>query len=143
MMIKRLLRIFTYVAILSWTPNVLTDVRVCTIEEAQEVEMSAAMANSWMQLHQQFERYAHCDDGAIAEGFSESVSLLLAERWEDIGQLEGILKTDPTFHTFVIRHIDGTTPAERLGRIAMNAAKQCPISLKELCRDIENAAQQA
>lgn len=125
---------------IGWVPNAVADMRVCTQQEAQEAESLVATAKSWRQLHQQFERYAHCDDGAIAEGFSESVSLLLAEQWRDIGELGDILKSDQNFRKFVIQHIDETVPADRLKRIAKNAEKRCSHSLKKLCGEIIEAA---
>lgn len=126
----------TCIAAVCWMPNTSADAPICTQAEAQEAESVAAIARSWRQSHQQFKRYAHCDDGAIAEGFSESVSILLAEHWEDIGQLGAILKSDPTFRKFVIRHIDETIPVDRLERIVKNADKSCPRNLKKLCSDI-------
>jgi hypothetical protein len=67
---------------------------------------------------------------------------LLAEHWEDIEQLEAILKSDPTFRKFVIQHIDETIPVDRLEIITKNTDKQCSQSLKKLCRDIEAAVSQ-
>jgi hypothetical protein len=127
-----------------WLPTgALADARVCTKEEAQVAEAVAATVRSWGQLHQQFERYSHCDDGAIAEGFSESVTLMLAEQWRSIYQLEMVLRSDPAFRVFITRHIDETVPAERLNRIVVNANKRCPRSLKGLCRDIESVAKRS
>ena len=127
-----------------WLPSgAWADARICTKEEAQAAETVAATARSWRQLHQQFERYSRCDDGAIAEGFSESVTLLLAEHWREIRKLATVLRHDPAFREFVIRHIDETVPAERLNHIARNANKRCLGSLKNLCRDIEAAAKKA
>lgn len=142
MIVRYLLIMWACVAAICWVPNALAETRICTKEEAQEAESVVAIAKSWKQSHQQFDRYAHCDDGATAEGFSESVSLLLAEHWGEIGQLGAILKSDLAFRKFVIRHIDETIPAERLKRIAKNAGKRCPQNLKKLCRDIEVAASQ-
>ncbi len=113
---------------------------ICTNDEAQEAESVVSVVKSWKQSHLHFMRYAHCDDGAIAEGFSESISVLLADHWKDILQLEEILKSDPDFRKFVIRHIDETIPDDRLSRIAKNADKSCPLNLKNLCRDILVAA---
>lgn len=142
MTMRRLLIMCACVAAICWIPNALAETRICTKEEAQEAEGVASIAKSWGQSHQQFKHYAHCDDGAIAEGFSESVSILLAEHWGDIGQLGAILKSDPAFRKFVIQHIDETVPVDRLERIAKNADKRCPRNLKKLCRDIEAAASQ-
>jgi hypothetical protein len=143
MTMQRSLTVCMFVVAMCWMPSALADSRGCTQQEAQEAEIAvAAIAKSWRQLHQQFERYAHCDDGAIAEGFSESVSLLLAEHWEDIGQLGAISRIDAAFRNFVIRHTDESVPADRLKRIATNSTRRCPRSLSILCRDIEGAASQ-
>lgn len=142
MIMRSSLTMWACVAAICWIPNALAETRICTREEAQEAEGMVAVAKSWRQSHQQFVRFAHCDDGAIAEGFSESVSLLLAEHWVNIGQLGAILKSDPAFRKFVLQHIDETIPAERLRRIAKNAGKRCPRNLKKLCREIEVAASQ-
>lgn len=141
MMMRRFLMMWACVAAICWTPNTLAETRICTKEESIEAE-GLATAQSWGELHQQFKRYAHCDDGAIGEGFSESVSILLAEHWGDIGQLGVILKSDPAFRKFVVRHTNDTVPFDRLEHIAKNADKRCPRNLKKLCRDIEAAASQ-
>jgi hypothetical protein len=116
------------------------DTRVCTAEEAQKAEAVSAVGRSWKQLHREFEQYAHCDDGAIAEGFSESITLLLADHWETMRQIEPMIASDPAFRKFIIRHIDETVPADRLQRIARNASKQCPRNLMSICQDIQAAA---
>lgn len=121
-----------------WTPIALADQRICTKDESQSAEAIAATAVSWRQLHQKFEQYSHCDDGAIAEGFSESVSLLLADRWADIRQLDVIARSQSAFQEFVVRHIDETVPKDRLERIGINAREQCPQGIEDLCRQIKS-----
>lgn len=128
---------------LQFMPVVFADSRVCSKEEAQEAESVAATATSWRQLYQQYKLYAHCDDGAIAEGFSEAVTRLLSGRWRDIRELKAILEDDRRFREFVFRHIDETVPADRLDSIARNAAKRCPRNMKSLCSDIASAAASA
>jgi hypothetical protein len=51
-----------------------------------------------------------CDDGSIAEGFSESVTRLLADDWEALPALQSLTTMDASFQTFVLRHIDETAP---------------------------------
>jgi len=128
---------------IGWMPYTSANNQLCTKEEAQVAESVAATAKTWKKLHQQFERYGHCDDGAIGEGFSEVVSLLLTERWSSIRSLEAIGASDPAFRKFVIRHINGTVPTERLARITKNAATRCPSRLKILCSDIKAEAMAA
>ncbi|MGZ5008387.1 MAG: hypothetical protein ACXWE9_05865 [Methylobacter sp.] len=114
---------------------------ICSQKEAQEAESVVAIVKSWETTHRQFQHYLHCDDGAIAEGFSEVISILLAKHWDGISQLGEIIKFDPSFDKFVIRHIDETVPVERLIQIANNASKQCPRNLKKFCRDIQVACE--
>ena len=104
MIMRRFLLMWACVAAICWIPNAVAETRICTEDEAQKAEGVVAIVKSWERSHQHFKRYMHCDDGAIAEGFSESVSLLLAEHWGEIGQLGAILKSDPAFRKFVIKH---------------------------------------
>lgn len=124
-----------------WSSIALAEKRPCTKEEAQSAEAVAATVNSWAQLKEQFDHYSHCDDGAIAEGFSESVSLLLADQWRDIPQLAE-MRPQPAFREFVLRHIDETAPEERLERIGENARERCPQGLEDLCQEIESRVNQ-
>ena len=120
-------------------PVALADKWTCTEEEAQSAEVIVATIDSWMRLYQQFKRYAHCDDGAIAEGFSESISLLLAEQWEDIQEASTVLIPNSAFQEFIIKHIDETVPDKRLERVRKNIRERCPLSLEDFCHKIESA----
>ena len=133
---------WVWIVAIIWLPVALADTQVCTKEEAQSAEAIAALVKSWGELHQYFKRYAHCDDGAIAEGFSESITLLLAEHWGTLRQLKPMVTSDVAFRKFIIWHIDETVPAERLKQIAKNAGNRCPRNLKDLCHDIQVAASQ-
>lgn len=126
-----------WIALLYHSPVALADTWICTEEEARSAEAVVATANSWDQVYQQFRRYAHCDDGAIAEGFSESISLLLAEQWSDIQQLGAILISHSAFQEFVIKHIDETVPSRRLECIVRNVRERCPQGLEDICHEIE------
>ena len=112
--------------------------RACSPKDARTAEEIAGTAHSWGQLHQFYKRFHHCDDGAIAEGFSESASMLLDKKWRDIPDFDRLSKTDPRFKRFVIRHID-ETDSDRLSRIEYNANDQCPRTAENLCREIADA----
>ena len=55
----------------------------CTKQEAIESELTSAYIKTWQELESHFIKYAHCDDGAIAEGYSESVSTLMGTKWSE------------------------------------------------------------
>lgn len=110
----------------------------CSSRDARAAEEVADAANSWGQLHRFYERFRHCDDGSIAEGFSESASMLLDKKWQDVRDFERLSRKDPRFKRFVIRHLDETVPV-RLDRIEHNASNSCPKKLKNLCREMVDA----
>jgi len=116
---------------------------VCSMQLAAEAETVAARASSWNQLQEHFSRFAACDDGAIAEGFSDSATRLLADDWARIGDYDRLVANMPMFEAFVMKHIDESVPKERLRRIIRLATTACPNGLESRCRAIAERAQEA
>lgn len=112
----------------------------CAREEAIAAEDIAARLPDWKQIYGAFERFAHCDDGAIAEGFTESVVHLLATRWETLPQVSSLESRNAAFRNFVLRHINDTADTSELKHIGRLARTQCPKGHGALCSDISRAA---
>lgn len=81
--------------------------------------------------------------GAIGEGFSESISVLLTEQWKSIDQFVRLSKKDSAFRWFVIRHLDETVPADRLQKIKFNAESNCIKSAQNVCLEIRQVIEKA
>ncbi|WP_152625086.1 hypothetical protein [Xanthomonas albilineans] len=111
----------------------------CNAEMAKIAETEAASIKNWSALVDSFSKYKACDDGAIAEGYSESVTNLLVEKWHEFNELISRRKLSAEFIGFVMRHIDDTVPLNRLLEIRKNASKNCPISSRNYCRKIIDA----
>jgi hypothetical protein len=138
-----MIRTFAAAAIFALLPSAaVANTSQCTDEEARTAEAKAASVNTWREMYEQFQRYAQCDDGAIAEGYSESVTRLLAQHWDQVQQLAPIVRDDPTFRMFIVRHIDETISPERLAQIVKNANRQCPENMEDFCSEIQKAAVQ-
>jgi hypothetical protein len=105
----------------------------CTQTMAMKALDEADRLGSWAQVYASYRRYKHCDDGAIAEGYSSSVASLLADKWTSLGELEKIVKSDPRFGVFVLFHVDVTMSIDQAGVIRSHAATQCPKASKALC----------
>jgi hypothetical protein len=59
-----------FTAISSFPPH-----RICTPAEAQAAQRRTqlpAKAGSWANVYDSFKRFGHCDDGSIAEGYSDA-----------------------------------------------------------------------
>jgi hypothetical protein len=92
-----------------------------------------APAKTWGDLYQTYRRYVQCDDGSVAETFSNSVAQLLAGHWDTIGELSTLAKAHPSFERFVLRHTDVTMSKDQAETIKGNARDKCPDESKGLC----------
>jgi hypothetical protein len=115
----------------------------CTTPEEKQALDEADSLKDWDALHRSFIRFGHCDDGAIAEGYSDTVGRLFARDWEHIGTLGKLVVSDKKFESFVLRHIDETLLTDTLKAIANHAEKSCPADGKTLCRKILQSTQAA
>jgi hypothetical protein len=113
----------------------------CGDIEAQRAESEAVMLRSWDDLYGSYKRYKHCDDGAIAEGYSEAVARIIVDHWNTLSRLADITRKDTDFRRFVLKHIDETLSFEDIKNIRANADKKCPSGLRDLCRDIRKQAE--
>lgn len=116
---------------------------ICSRAQAKMAEIKVVAAGSWNDVYHLYRDYVNCDDGAIAEGFSEVVTLQLAENWREVDQLSHLIRKTPEFQSFVVSHIGASVPVDRLLRIQFNASELCPSDLPSLCGAIRAAASDA
>lgn len=121
-------------------PGYAAEKKECTDEEAFKAESEANRLYDWDSIYESYKKYAHCDDGAIWEGYSDTVGRLLADDWMHFKRLHEFCSSDSAFKQFVLKHIDITVPVDVLQRIINNTRLHCPSEYKELCKAIETAA---
>jgi hypothetical protein len=92
---------------------------------------------SWAEVHASYQRYKHCDNGAIAEGYSSSVASLLASHWSSLGELDTFVKRDARFESFVLSHVDVTMSLDQAEAIRSHVATQCPKASKAFCAKLQ------
>jgi hypothetical protein len=114
--------------------------RPCNESEAQQAEIEAATFRTWDALYKSYKLHRHCDDGAIAEGYSESVARILVDHWKTLPQLAHLARNDQKFRRFVLRHVDGTLNMDDVKKISANAKTRCPVGLRVLCDDLRKEA---
>ncbi len=115
--------------------------KVCSQSDGMTAEGAVDSLHTWAEIHAAFARYApQCDDGGVAEGFSDRIVHLLASNWDALPELDKLARTDPGFGRFVLRHIDATADTDELRAITKNAESQCPSGHKRLCAETDVAA---
>jgi hypothetical protein len=95
---------------------------------------------SWDALYRSYKTFRQCDDGAISEGYSESVARILVDHWNTLPQLNRLTKNDPRFRLFVIGHLDATLNMDDVETVKKKAKTQCPTGLRTLCDDFTKQA---
>jgi hypothetical protein len=115
----------------------------CTKEEAFTAEATILDISTWKELFESYKLYIHCDDGAIAAGYSDVVVRLLAFKWEELEKLIELIDTDTNFYTFVLHHIDATADQKDLERIIENCTNACPDNKHEFCSIIKEQSVKA
>ena len=114
--------------------------RTWTREEAIEADKSLDSLSDWRHVYESFKRHGHCDDGAIAEGYSEAVARLLAGHWDDLPLLLRYTRQDPNFERFILHHIDETISLSDAKIIHERAETKCPAHARQLCKLIVKAS---
>ncbi len=115
----------------------------CSDADAQIAETTTGLMKTWSAIYSGFKSYGRCDDGGIAEGFTEAVVHLLASKWNSLPKAAALTKKDPTFRTFFLKHIDASANTDELRKINTLAQSKCPAHLRELCTAIQASAKQA
>jgi hypothetical protein len=98
---------------------------------------------TWDGLYRSYGLYRSCDDGAVGEGYSESVARILADHWGTLPRLADLGKKDGRFRQFVLRHVDASLDMKDIEEIKTRARTQCPRRLGTLCHELANEADAA
>ena len=114
-----------------------TQTDTCPSEMAMRAESEASTLATWQAVFESYKKFKQCDDGAIAEGYSSSIAILLADHWGDIDQLTRLSNLNTAFRKFVVRHVDETMSFDQATKIKKNIAQRCPSDAKKLCDEIQ------
>lgn len=142
------MRRFTALAILmalSGAPALAKRNNVCIGDMYSRADASLVRAaGAWSSLRRHQKTFGSCDDGALAEGYSDAVVSLFAHKWDQFHLFVFLADKDPEFRRWAIRHIDPTASSDDLKRVARNATR-CSGSTnrKILCQEIGRAARDA
>jgi len=114
----------------------------CTKEQAREIEANAAYFKTWDEVFDAWKDFKQCDDGAIAEGFTESITFILSTQWTEKGFLISLIDKHPNFEKFILEHINEAVPRERLNKLGHMAKMRCVDSTHDFCMKVLNKATQ-
>lgn len=114
----------------------------CSIERYNRADASLRRAaGGWRSLMKHQNAFVSCDDGALAEGYSEAVVTLLAHRWDQFSVFVTLANQHPAFRRWALRHIDASASDDDLKKVLRNAAScEDKANAGRLCGEIGRAA---
>jgi hypothetical protein len=105
------------------------------------VKESSTLKN-WQNIYDSYKKYQQCDDGAIAEGYSDLITGLMANNWDTLKDLKMFTETDKEFLKFILRHIDASVDPDDVKKVSDNASQHCAANFSELCSLIKERAKE-
>jgi hypothetical protein len=111
---------------------------VCTMADATAALDDADRLHSWDELYRSYKKFAKCDDGAITEGYTDSIEKLLAAQWNLFPHFATLARSDNQFRIFVLKHLNSVISLQGGDTIMQNAEHNCPTGEEQLCRVIDD-----
>jgi len=118
----------------------ISQVPACTPAQAERADTEIDRLHAWDDLYKWYKAYQHCDDGVLAEGYSEAVARVLVDHWSTLPRLAQLGRKSADFRKFVLLHVDATLDTNDIEKIRANAQTKCPAGLRSLCRDLRSEA---
>jgi hypothetical protein len=109
----------------------------CSNKDGNVAERSIALLRTWRQVYDSFRLYESCDDGAIAEGYSNLIANILVKHWDWTFELSQLAQADPKFEAFIFKHLDTTMSPKQAQYITLHAHKKCPDGAGAFCNEID------
>ena len=108
----------------------------CSRADEKAADKSIDPLGSWKEIHFAYMYFKACDDGGIAEGYSDGIAKIMANHWTSLPRVKPFIKADPAFETWFIRHLDETNSYDDSMKIDRLARTACPRGMRELCIEI-------
>jgi hypothetical protein len=109
---------------------------VCTTADAMAAIDEADRLHSWDEVYRSYKQFAKCDDGAIMEGYTDSIEKLLAAQWNLFPRFAALARSDKGFKIFVLKHLNAVMTLQDI--VMQNAEHDCPAEDEQLCREIDD-----
>ena len=110
----------------------------CTPPEAATAEKSIDRVVNWDQLYKAYKEFRHCDQGPVAEVYTEAVLRCLVE-WKKVEVLANSMSQDKDYNAWVVRHLRAAAPEDQKS-VYSRAKMNCPKGLDEFCTGLADVS---
>ena len=110
--------------------------RACTKADASAAEKSIDKVLTWPALSKAWRDYRHCDEGPVADQFTEALLRLMVGNWKTVEGLSNLMKGDAEFREFVVAHLKSPAAASDVDDVYSLAKASCPKGQEAFCIEI-------
>ena len=133
----------TVVAIVAASFGVCASATECTKLDEYAALAIAGYLDSWNNVFLAYREFRQCDDGAIAEGYSEMVARLLVDHWSRLSELQNLIAKDRDFEPFVLKRVNATLDPKDIEKLKHLVKTNCPRTSRVLCTKLLERAEAA
>jgi hypothetical protein len=113
----------------------------CSPAEAKQAEQAIDRVSTWPQLQKAFKDFRHCDKGAVAEVYTETI-VRLAVEWKNVDGFVAEMQ-NPDFKGFVFAHLRSPAAKPELESVYSRAKASCPAKHETFCAELAEVAKAA
>jgi len=110
----------------------------CSANDAATAEKVVDRVVNWDQLYKAFQDYRHCDQGPVADVYTDALMRCLVE-WKQVDALAGTMQKDKDYHDFIFRHLRAASGEDQKSVFA-RAKMSCPKGLEPWCGELIDAS---
>jgi len=110
----------------------------CSANDAATAEKVVDRVVNWDQLYKAFQDYRHCDQGPVADVYTDALMRCLVE-WKQVDALAGTMQKDKDYHDFIFRHLRAASGEDQKSVFA-RAKMSCPKGLDAWCGELIDAS---
>lgn len=112
--------------------------KACSKADAANADKAIDRVTSFGQMQKAWQDWRHCDNGAVAESFNESLFRLLVD-WKDVPSLVGTAQASPQYKQWVMARVKDAPKDDRKA-VFSRARTACPAKLDAFCAELVEAA---
>lgn len=107
----------------------------CTKADAANGAKAIERDNNFNQLYKSWQDYRHCDTGAVAEAYTDSLLRLMVE-WKGVDTLAAAMQKDAEFKDWVHARLKSPAAKDDQPAIYSRVKSSCPKAMDDFCTEL-------
>lgn len=110
----------------------------CSKADAANAQKAIDSVVTWPQLHKAWADYRQCDQGEIADLYTDAL-LRLTVSWKNVDAFSTAVQKDPQYKAFVYQHLNSPAAKDDVASINSRARASCPAGHDAFCAELADA----